>query len=148
MSLINMATVPTDSPAGMIITGETLRTDTAPWGFACRFSSSHVTAEHVNMVKEGVHDPDFRGATCNILSRALQEDLRKRRVGFERSELYLEKLKGTGMTPDGTKLLQAEDGGEAGVCSGAVVDDVRLRPREKKMVRECVCSHGEKSSYQ
>lgn len=63
-----------------------------PYGTACRFGSSHVTTELVNVVKEGLYDPALPGETCNLISRQLQEKLRKRQLQFERSERYLANL--------------------------------------------------------
>ncbi len=63
-----------------------------PYGAACRFASSHVTSEFVNVVKEGVYDPSHPMETSNLISRGLQESLRKRKLAFMRSERYLERL--------------------------------------------------------
>ena len=63
-----------------------------PYGAACRFASSHVTSEFVNVVKEGVYDSSRPVETLNLISRGLQENLRKRRLAFVRSERYLERL--------------------------------------------------------
>ena len=67
-----------------------------PYGAACRYAGNHLTPEFVNIVREGVYDPQRGRETCNIVPRHLQEALRKKKVVFERSERYLEKLRGTG----------------------------------------------------
>ena len=63
-----------------------------PYGISCRCGSCHVTSEFVNVVKEGLYDPDRCEETCNLISKQLQEKLRKRKLLFERSEQYLARL--------------------------------------------------------
>ncbi len=44
-------------------------------------------------MNEALYDCNRPPSTCNVLSKSLQESLRKRKVEFTRSELYLKKLK-------------------------------------------------------
>ena len=112
-----------------------------PFGVACRCGSSHLTSDFVNIVIKGIYDPDFTGTTCNILSKELQDDLRKRRVKFERSNVYLDKLEGRKVSggqddkggaevcPGGVVRVETD-----GVTSGAITDGIKLRPCEKRQV--------------
>ena len=81
-----------------------------PYGLACRYASSHVTKDFLNVVEEG---EDWQGGVkatvCNTLSKQLQTDLRKRRVKFEQSEVFLGRL-GKGRVAGGV-------GGEVGVVN-------------------------------
>ena len=94
-----------------------------PYGMACRFSASHVTSEFVNLVKEGVHDPTLQGSTLNLLSKTLQENLRKRKVVFERSERYLERLrksKESEVIKECGEMERRGENSDAGVVCGEV----------------------------
>lgn len=64
-----------------------------PYGRACRFAGSHVTADFVNVIDESLYDPNRPKRTLNIIPRPLQEKLRKRQLTFVRSEAYLKRLK-------------------------------------------------------
>jgi tRNA-dihydrouridine synthase 3 len=88
-----------------------------PYGTSCRFASSHLTKEFVNLVNEEVYDPDRAGETCNLISKQLQEKLRKRHLQFQRSEQYLAKLE-AGKRPTGEQQVVSvpvEGGGVAEV---------------------------------
>ena len=90
------------------------------YGASCRFGSSHVTSEFVNVVREGLYDPDQPRETCNLISKELQEKLRKRKLSFERSERYLARLgaaKDVGVVSKGNRVgvvgkVNGEVGGE------------------------------------
>lgn len=87
-----------------------------PYGTACRFGGSHLTSEFVNVVTEGLYDPQRPSETHNLLPKQLQEALRKKRVSFERSEQYLKRLreaKDSGMDERG-----GGGGGEKGEMGG------------------------------
>ena len=60
-----------------------------PYGPACRFASAHLTPQHENVVALERFDPSRPSPTINVLSRHLQEGLRKRTVQFPLSESYL-----------------------------------------------------------
>ena len=66
-----------------------------PYGRACRFASSHMTANFENVVNESLYDPNRSPRTLNVIPRSLQEKLRKRRLPFAKSEAYLSRLKET-----------------------------------------------------
>ena len=66
-----------------------------PYSLACRFGSCHLTSDYKNVVNEDVFDSNCPSPTINVLSKTLQERLRKRAVKFPRSEAYLKKLKTT-----------------------------------------------------
>lgn len=127
-----------------------------PYGVTCRFAGAHLGPEGQNLVQEGlVQAPNIR----NGLDKALQQQLRKRKVCFERSEQALRQLsKGRlpGPTPtaaepevteadgapeqDGCDAQQASHGPQQAPPSGPLrtcgpltdEDVVRLRPCEKR----------------
>lgn len=66
-----------------------------PYGRACRFAGSHLTADFENIVDESLYDPNRPDRTLNVIPRSLQEKLRKRQLSFVRSEAYLKRLKET-----------------------------------------------------
>lgn len=129
-----------------------------PYGVTCRFAGAHLGPEGQNLVQEGlVQAPNIR----NGLDKALQQQLRKRKVCFERSEQALRQLsKGRlpGPTPtaaepevteadgapeqDGCDAQQASHGPQQAPPSGPLrtcgpltdEDVVRLRPCEKRRV--------------
>ena len=59
------------------------------YGPACRFASAHLTPQHENVVALERFDPSRPSPTINVLSKHLQEELRKRTVQFPLSESYL-----------------------------------------------------------
>ena len=63
-----------------------------PYGLACRFGSSHISATHENITNEPVYDASRPSAVRNSLGKELQEKLRKRTLGFPRSDEYLSQL--------------------------------------------------------
>lgn len=93
------------------------------YGPACRYSKSHVTKEFLNVVKEGVEEHECaERPVSNTLSKQLQIDLRKRRVQFERSNAYLERL-GKGKESGGVGGAVAKNGIEvAGIAERGVSD--------------------------
>uniref|UniRef100_UPI002443BF76 tRNA-dihydrouridine(47) synthase [NAD(P)(+)]-like isoform X1 n=1 Tax=Nyctereutes procyonoides TaxID=34880 RepID=UPI002443BF76 len=128
-----------------------------PYGVTCRFAGAHLGPEGQNLVREErVQAPPVR----NGLDRALQQQLRKRQVRFERAEQALRQLSrgpGAGPSPDaatpevsGTEGAPGQDGGDtqqalpepgAGALASSSVqtcgpltdeDIVRLRPCEKR----------------
>ncbi|KAM8926106.1 tRNA-dihydrouridine(47) synthase [NAD(P)(+)]-like isoform 1-T1 [Lycaon pictus] len=128
-----------------------------PYGVTCRFAGAHLGPEGQNLVREErVQAPPVR----NGLDRALQQQLRKRQVRFERAEQALRQLSrgpGAGPSPaaatpevSGTEGAPGQDGGDtqqallepgAGALASSSVqtcgpltdeDIVRLRPCEKR----------------
>lgn len=128
-----------------------------PYGVTCRFAGAHLGPEGQNLVHEellahGAHPPPLR----NGLDKALQQQLRKRQVRFERTERALSRLsQGPEPAAAVTKLTAPEDdlgrnhcatqrdpvGLGAGTPPGSPVrtcgpltdeDTVRLRACEKK----------------
>ncbi|XP_025875181.1 tRNA-dihydrouridine(47) synthase [NAD(P)(+)]-like [Vulpes vulpes] len=128
-----------------------------PYGVTCRFAGAHLGPEGQNLVREErVQAPPVR----NGLDRALQQQLRKRQVRFERAEQALRQLSRgprAGPSPDaatpevsGTEGAPGQDGGDTQQAlpepgSGALAsssvqtcgpltdeDIVRLRPCEKR----------------
>ena len=68
-----------------------------PYGTACRFASSHLTGNFLNVVREvGGERSSLEETVCNKLSKELQFSLRKRRVKFDRAESYLGRVGGKG----------------------------------------------------
>lgn len=128
-----------------------------PYGVTCRFAGAHLGPEGQNLVqKEGVQAPPVR----NSLDKVLQQQLRKRKIHFERAEQALYQL-GKGHLPGPTPLStvpevtgaectprqddcdaqQAPQGPGTGTPSrspeqtcGPLTDEdiVRLRPCEKR----------------
>ncbi|EHB15113.1 tRNA-dihydrouridine synthase 3-like protein [Heterocephalus glaber] len=128
-----------------------------PYGVTCRFAGAHLGPEGQNLVREellayGAHPPPLR----NGLDKALQQQLRKRQVRFERAEQALQGLsQGPAPAAAVAKLTTPEgDPGQnhcatqqdpmglgASTPPGSPVqtcgpltdeDTVRLRPCEKK----------------
>ncbi|XP_027808350.2 tRNA-dihydrouridine(47) synthase [NAD(P)(+)]-like isoform X3 [Marmota flaviventris] len=132
-----------------------------PYGVTCRFAGAHLGPEGQNLVQEELaSDWAHRQPVRNSLNKALQQQLRKRKIRFERAELALRQLSqgqlpGPSLagavleatTAEGTPgqsdcgAQQAPAGPDAG-CSpsrpvqtcGPLTDEdvVRLRPCEKK----------------
>lgn len=83
-----------------------------PYGPACRFASAHLTAEYENIIDHEQYKPSQPSPVVNVLSKSLQERLRKRAVQFPQSDLY---LKGSvGGTPGGKAVLKGSVGGTPG----------------------------------
>ncbi|XP_004632838.1 tRNA-dihydrouridine(47) synthase [NAD(P)(+)]-like [Octodon degus] len=127
-----------------------------PYGVTCRFAGAHLGPEGQNLVLEDLlarraHLPPLR----NALDKALQRQLRKRQVRFERAEQALRGLgQGTAPATVVTKLTPEGDPGQnhcaaqqdpaglgvgtppgspAQTCGPLTDEDVvRLRPCEKK----------------
>lgn len=128
-----------------------------PYGVTCRFAGAHLGPEGQNLVQEErVQAPPVR----NGLDKALQQQLRKRKVRFERAEQALRQLSkghGPGPSPEAavpevsgakggpgqdigdTQQALLEQGTDApadgsGRTCGPLTDEdvVRLRPCEKR----------------
>lgn len=123
-----------------------------PAGVTCRFAGAHLGPGGRNLVRQeqGVQAPPVR----NGLDKALQQQLRKRQVRFERAEQALRQLSRGQLlgppsaVPEATEAegAPAQDPQELGTVApasgpvqtcGALTDEdiVRLRPCEKRRVR-------------
>ncbi|XP_077835549.1 tRNA-dihydrouridine(47) synthase [NAD(P)(+)]-like isoform X1 [Macaca mulatta] len=135
-----------------------------PYGVTCRFAGAHLGPEGQNLVQEelaarGAQPPPVR----NGLDKALQQQLRKREVRFERAEQALRRFSQgqppgptpAAAVPEGTAAEGAPRQGNCGAqqvptglgtstppsspvrTCGPLTDEdvVRLRPCEKKRVR-------------
>ena len=60
-----------------------------PYGLACRCGNSHMTSDLQNVTDEQVYDPNRIETTINVISRTLQENLRKKRIELPKSERFL-----------------------------------------------------------
>lgn len=60
-----------------------------PYGLACRYGNSHMTTDQQNVTNDEVYDPDRVATTLNIVSRTLQEKLRKKKVELPKSDRFL-----------------------------------------------------------
>lgn len=90
-----------------------------PYGRACRFAGSHLTADFENIVNESLYDPNCPGRTLNVIPRSLQEKLRKRQLSFVRSEAYLKRLKEMKKdTIESTSVEQSSSSGGRGMKLG------------------------------
>ena len=83
-----------------------------PYGRACRFGTCHLSSDHENVINDQLYDPQRPVATVNILSKMLQENLRKRNFEFVRSAAYLCKVE-TSMNSRKTNMpLKESEGGQ------------------------------------
>ena len=60
-----------------------------PYGLACRYGNSHMTSDGENVINSDLFDPNRVETTRNIISRTLQEKLRKKKVDLPKSEAFL-----------------------------------------------------------
>ena len=65
-----------------------------PYGLACRYGNSHMTTDHQNMTDDDLFDPNRMETTINVISRTLQEKLRKKKVELPKSENFLRDKEG------------------------------------------------------
>ena len=87
-----------------------------PAGLACRFSASHVVRGE-NVVNKDVYRADRVAASCNVLDKSLQKNLRKRNVSFERSATFLKKL-GKGIENNSSGRGKGTNNGDSSVNEG------------------------------
>ena len=120
-----------------------------PYGRACRFARSHLTASFEIIVNESLYDPSCPGKTLNVIPRSLQEKLRKRQVSFIRSEAYLKRLKESKKEPNestgelstgGMNLEEQKLRTSAGDKDGGIktddMDDCGIREGEKQSLSD------------
>ena len=78
-----------------------------PYGLACRYGNSHMTPDKQNMIDDSVYDPNRIDTTRNIVSKSLQQRLRKKNVDLPKSEHFLQefnKVKDEGRKESGCGL--------------------------------------------
>ena len=64
-----------------------------PSGLACRYGNSHIDSEMVNVINKDKYNPDQRpNKVMNTIPRTLQEQLRKKKIPFPRTDLFLKTL--------------------------------------------------------
>lgn len=138
-----------------------------PYGVTCRFAGAHLGPNGQNLVREAAAAPPMR----NGLDKALQQQLRKRKVRFERAEQALRQLSQgalprPALSPEGDRSEAApeQDGRDAAVPAsgetgtdtstapggplrthGPLTDEdiIRVRPCEKKRVRTASSPPGQ-----
>lgn len=93
-----------------------------PRGLTCRFSSSHITDGGVNIINENVRENWTKTGyeMPKILTKEIQESLRKRKYDFSRSETSIKEV-------DAIKAKEADGHLEDS-------DLVKLRPEEKRRI--------------
>ena len=101
-----------------------------PYGVTCRFAGAHLGPEGQNLVREGlVQAPPIR----NGLDKALQQQLRKRKIHFKRAEQALRQLS-RGPLPGPTPEATVPEGREAEGAPGQDNSDSQLAPQEPDTV--------------
>lgn len=95
-----------------------------PYGLACRYGNSHMTADQRNVINDDLFDPDRVDTTRNIVSRSLQEKLRKKRLDLPKSDTFLRDLGegrvGNRKTADKSGAQRKESEGREGGRGGEV----------------------------
>ena len=129
-----------------------------PFGPACRFASSHLNSNYENLVNKEIFKSSDRVHTLNVLSKSLQENLRKRTVEYPESDAYLDRLASTkddtrqtipalqrsteaggteaSGTPGCSSTTEEKDRSSAALSCGPLTDEdgIKLRAAEKKKV--------------
>uniref|UniRef100_A0AC11ENG9 Dihydrouridine synthase 3 like n=1 Tax=Ovis aries TaxID=9940 RepID=A0AC11ENG9_SHEEP len=101
-----------------------------PYGVTCRFAGAHLGPEGQNLVREGlVQAPPVR----NGLDKALQQQLRKRKIHFKHAEQALRQLS-RGPLPGPTPEATVPEGREAEGAPGQDNCDSQLAPQEPDTV--------------
>nr|XP_031545527.1 tRNA-dihydrouridine(47) synthase [NAD(P)(+)]-like isoform X5 [Vicugna pacos] len=101
-----------------------------PYGVTCRFARAHLGPEGQNLVQEGlVQAPPVR----NGLDKALQQQLRKRKICFERAEQALRQL-GKGQLPGPASSATVPETTEAEGAPGQANCDAQQAPQEPGIV--------------
>ncbi len=119
------------------------------YGRACRYGSKHLTSDNKNIVNKDLYDPTRAEGSSNVLSKTLQEQLRKRSFEFARSEAYLTRMKhsenneevidstvGEQLPPNAvmSECVATKECVSRSTVSEDNVDMAKLRPAEKKKV--------------
>ena len=92
-----------------------------PYGLACRYGNSHMTSDQQNVINDDLFDPDRAKTMRNIVSRSLQQKLRKREVDLPKSEHFLREFGKVKNGSDGGEWRskrEDEEGGEGGSGRG------------------------------
>jgi tRNA-dihydrouridine synthase 3 len=109
-----------------------------PYGLACRFGEKHISEDFKNVTSGDYFDRKLETTVHNTLSKLLQEKLRKRKLSFPRSCIYLESLKK--QKSSGTHLAHHENPNSEDVTNfktyGPVTNEesVKLQPAEQKTI--------------
>lgn len=109
-----------------------------PRGIACRFGSSHITAEGYNKVDK-VKLEQWHEDTINTLQTELQTRLQKKKYDFSLSEKlikYVDKLNKKSAEAD-TQILKIDNDSENKTNHSGVITDedvIKLIQREKKII--------------
>ncbi|XP_063529131.1 tRNA-dihydrouridine(47) synthase [NAD(P)(+)]-like [Cydia strobilella] len=109
-----------------------------PRGIACRFGSSHLTAEGYNMVND-IKAKEWKDDTKNTLQTELQIFLQKRTYNFDLSEKLvkvLDKRKTDSKPSSDEPKSEQEAIKKEDSKSGAITDEdlIKLLPRERKTI--------------
>ncbi len=65
-----------------------------PSGLACRYGSSHINPAGASITNSDLYQPDLGpNKIMNAIPRTLQEQLRKKKIPFPRSDVYLKSVK-------------------------------------------------------
>ncbi len=130
-----------------------------PYGIACRYGAKHLTVDLKNIVNDDLYDSARAKSTFNVLSKTLQEQLRKRTFEFVRSEAHLCRIKqpvskettvsthvNSSLSADLVQLAESVPAQENCVAARCTVSEdvplggetaegvIKLRPAEKKKV--------------
>ena len=81
------------------------------YGLACRYGNSHMTSDHRNVTNEELFDPHRVATTINVITRSLQEKLRKRKLELPKSEAFLRSI-GSATSKGGRKDAKERGEGE------------------------------------
>ena len=108
-----------------------------PYGLACRYGNSHMTSDLQNVTDDGMFDPDRPDTTLNVISRSLQERLRKKQIKLVKSEKYLSETTNGGREREieqGTAVKEVEkkdgEGREREIEQGTAVKEVEKKDGE------------------
>ena len=88
-----------------------------PYGLACRYGNSHMTSDHRNVTNEDLFDPHRAETTINVISRSLQEKLRKKKLELPKSEAFLRTI-GSATGKGGRSDVRERGGGGRRQVSG------------------------------
>ncbi|XP_019860351.1 PREDICTED: tRNA-dihydrouridine(47) synthase [NAD(P)(+)]-like [Amphimedon queenslandica] len=97
-----------------------------PSGIACRFGSSHISAEGENIINKSLYDEKRIKSVSNVIEKSLQIALRKKKVSFPRSEEYLKSL-------EPKKNLTGPSSGDA---KNSITEEEKLKEEETSSINE------------
>ena len=116
-----------------------------PYGFACRFAKQHITSDFKNLTNQELFDKTAaQHQVQNTLTKDLQHLLWKKKYDFSKAnsivDSYYDELRkgqsGDKAKPSSKDVASAAEASEREKPVGCVTDEeeIRLRPREKKLV--------------